>query len=62
MVSTAVSAETGAVPEAWEEAVPDPDAEPDAEPAPSAELDAEPAPDPDAEPDPWFASSSSFSM
>ena len=58
MVSTAVSVETGTVPEAWEEAVPDPDAEP----APDTEPDAEPVPDPDAEPEPWFSSSSSFSM
>ena len=44
MASTAESAETGVVSEAWEEAVPDPDAEPD------------------AEAEPWFSSSSSFSM
>ena len=61
-VYPAVSAETGAVPEAWEEAVPDPDAEPDAEPEPATVPDAEPVPDPDAEPEPWFSSSSSFSM
>ena len=58
VISTAVSSETAAVPEAWEEAVP----EPEAEPEPATVPDVEPATEPDAEAEPWLSSSSSFSM